>query len=58
MNCGLTMQASALHMHGAVLGPLHTVCTALLLVSLHKQLAVESQLVHAILINLYITKFT
>ena len=35
------MQLSVLHMHGAVLGPLHTVRTALLLVSLHRQLAVE-----------------
>ena len=35
------MQLSALHMHGAVLGPLHIVRTALLLVSLHKQLAIE-----------------
>ena len=35
------MQLSALHAHGAMLGPLHTVLTALLLVSLHKQLAVE-----------------
>ena len=35
------MQPSALHIQGAVLGPLHTVLTALLLLSLHKQLAVE-----------------
>ena len=32
-------------MHGAVLGPLHTVRTALLLVSLHKQLAVELHII-------------
>ena len=42
------MQLSALHIHGAVLGPLHTVLTALLLVSLHKQLAVE---LHSILFD-------
>ena len=39
----LTMQLPTPHLHGAVLGPLHTVCTGLLLVSLHKQLAVELQ---------------
>ena len=42
------MQLSALHTHGAVLGPLHTVRTALLLLSLHKQLAVE---LHTILFD-------
>ena len=45
MNCTLTVQPSALHMHGAVLGPLHTVRIASLLVSLHKQLAVESHII-------------
>ena len=49
--CTLTVQLSALHMHGAVLGPLHTVRTALLLVSLHKQLAVESHIIITILID-------
>ena len=38
----LTLQLVALHIHGAVLGPLHTVRTTLLAVSLHKQLAAES----------------
>ena len=37
----LTIQLPALHMHGAVLGPLHILLTALLVVSLQKQLAIE-----------------
>ena len=43
--CTLTMQLPALQMHGAVLGPLHTVRTGLLLVSSHKQLAVETHII-------------
>ena len=39
----LTLQLSALHKHGEVLGPQHTIRTAL--VSLHKQLAVESYVI-------------
>ena len=40
----LTLQ-SLLHIHGAVLGPLHIVCIVLLVVSLHKQLAIESYII-------------
>ena len=38
----LTLQSSARHMHGEVLGPLHIIFISLLVVSSHKQLAVES----------------
>ena len=40
----LTIQPSLLHIHGAVLGPLQTVCMTLLVASLHKQLAIETYL--------------
>ena len=39
MDSTLTLQLSALQVHGAVLGPQHTVRAAS--VSLHKQLAIE-----------------
>ena len=40
MDHSLTLQLSSLHIHGAVLGPLHTARTALLVTSLHGQLAI------------------
>ena len=36
------MQLSSLHIHGAVLGSLHIVCIVLFVMSVHKQLAIES----------------
>ena len=42
MGYALTLQSSALHMHGEVLGPLHIILISLLVASSHKQLAVES----------------
>ena len=41
----LTMQLPSLHMHGAVLGPWHIVRTALLVISLHRQLAIELHII-------------
>ena len=41
----LTMQLPSLHMHGAVLGPWHIVRTAFLVISLHRQLAMELHII-------------
>ena len=44
MNYTLTVQFPALQMHGAVLGPMHTLRTRSPLLSLHEQLTIESQI--------------